>query len=147
MINTETEKPKVLAICDYIHKNHSFTNIGMLKWKLISIIDRFPNRLEYEEEDGVIRGATIYIKADYETIKRIMDREINIRDYQTFCEMLGKDGNYIQFVIIAADGIKYILKGLRRILEREKPIAICGIRNYIPEQNREDKDSFITIRR
>ena len=103
------------------------------RWRLLSLLDRYEKNIIIERENGTINGIAMYIRVDDKTLIEIIENSNLLRQIHNFSKEWGKEGANVHFVGLVANGIKPILRGLRRI------------KNYrtISWYNQDNSDFFI----
>ena len=121
----------MIEVLDYIYKNH--TAMRLPQWRLLSLLDRYEKNIIIEKENGIIIGAAIYVRLDDETLIKVMEDSSLLRRIHDYSVDWGREGDNIHFIGLVANGIRPILRGLKKI------------KNYrtISWFNQGDRDFFI----
>ena len=109
-----------MILKDFIYDGYkgkfSHEEIG---WLLLA----YEDRIVVIKEDG-IKGVALYFKVSDETIKNIEELKIDLTNHTNVNRCLAENGDNVHFFLLAADGVKTILKGLKMVIEKENPKTI-----------------------
>jgi len=87
-------------------------------------------------EDLKVHGVALYIKINDEVLQDIESGRMDLTSPSNMAYCRCQDGDNIHFFLLAANGVKTILKGLREIIKTEHPKTVSW---FSPDM----KDFFI----
>ena len=121
----------MIEVLDYIYEK--YPSMHLSRWQTLSLLDRYNKNIIIEKENGLIVGTAIYIRVDDDTLAEIMNNPDLLQQVHNYKMNWGKEGDNIHFIGLVANGVKPILRGLRRI------------KNYrtVSWFNQDDSDFFI----
>ena len=93
-------------------------------WRLLSLLDRYDRTLVYIKEKGKIKGAAIYVMIDDIGLERIRTFVYDVRKPEGILEIFKRNGDNLHFLFVAADSLKFILRGLRKVVKQKNPKTI-----------------------
>ena len=114
----------MIELCNYIYNNYPNLNKQIPRWKLLSLLDRYSHRVIQVKEGDKFLGAALYIKVNDETLLKIANKELDISNPEDMRICLNSEGDNVHFLIVLADGVRTILKGLKEVIEREHPNTV-----------------------
>src|SRR3990167_239803 len=103
----------MIEVLDYINKKYS--TMRLPRWRLLSLLDRYEKNIIIEKENGIIIGAAIYVRLDDETLIKVMEDSSLLRRIHDYSMSWGQEGDNIHFIGLVANGIRPILRGLKKI--------------------------------
>ena len=114
----------ILDLSEYIHENYGPANENFPFWKILNLIDRHQDKIVFVKDGKKFKGAAMYIKLDDDAIAGILEGMIDPTSPDDMRILLSSQGDNIHFIFIVADGIKTILKGLRKVIAKENPYSV-----------------------
>lgn len=114
----------MIEVLNYIYKKYPLLLETYPRWILLSFLDRNPDKIIIEKEYGVIKGIAIFLEIDDDSLLDIINGDINIVNPTDITELLNKKGDNIHFILCATDSMKYILRGLRKVIKQKNPLSI-----------------------
>ena len=103
----------MIEVLDYIYDN--YPKMGLPRWRVLSLLDRYQKNIIVERENGIIVGTAIYIRFDDEMLVKVMEDSSLLRRMHDYSNDWSNEGDNIHFLGLVANGIRPILRGLRRI--------------------------------
>ncbi len=112
-------------ITDYLCKNYpSFHELP--QWVVGKIVFKYPNNLIIERDlDFNILGVGFFCRVDDIELAKIKDRTLNVTMPSNLEYLLKQKGDNIHFLFgVSTNGIRTVLKGVRSVIEWEKPKTV-----------------------
>lgn len=131
----------MIEVLDYIFEKDKKLINKFPRWKILSFLDKHKDRFICIYENGKIKGFSIYLKLTDETLYKVLCRDFQFKDFKSIDNALREDGENIHFVRLISDRISIIRKGIKRVIEKEKPETISWFNKDI------DKLFFYDLRR
>lgn len=114
----------MIEVLDYFYKKYPVLAKNYPRWIILSFLDKNENNIIIEREKGIIKGAAIFFDVEDDVILDILNGNINITKPEDIQSMIKRKGNNIHFILCAAEGTKYILRGIKKIILQKKPTSI-----------------------
>ncbi len=110
-------------LVDFIWDNYHAVQV-LTKEKIDTLLKQYANRVIIVRELGTLKGVGFYLKLTDDTYRDLKGKIITLRSGETLKMCLSENGNNIHFGFAIADGFKTMMKGLRQVIENEKPKTI-----------------------
>ncbi len=111
-------------LVDFIWDNYPVLKDHLRKEQVGWLLKQHSDRVIIVRDLGTIKGIGFYLRLTDKTYEDLKDRKISLRSGETLKSCLVENGNNIHFGFAVADGFKTIMKGLRQVIENEKPQTI-----------------------
>ncbi len=141
VLKNKIDNQDILKSARYVYSKHKILRENMSFSDTIKFFDMFPNRLVIQKEDGRIRGVAMFMKLTDDSLISILRGEIDLYEDGMMGKLMSEDGEHIYFIGVVADGMKFILKGLRDIRKAYNPITISWVKDFKTE-----KPFIVTLR-
>ena len=103
----------------YIYFHHRFT-----KEQVKNLLENYSNQIIVVRDNDEIKGVSFYLKLTDETFEGIKNKILDITNIDMINKSLQEKGNNIHFILLVADRVKTIIRGLREIIKKENPKSI-----------------------
>ncbi len=111
-------------LVDFIWDNYPVLKNHLKKEQVEWLLTQCSDRVIIVRDLGTIKGIGFFLRLTDETYRDLKDRKISLRIGETLKMCLVENGSNIHFGFAIADGFKTIMKGLRQVIENEKPQTI-----------------------
>ena len=81
----------------------------------------------YIREGDKLKGAAVYYKINDAAYQGVKDGEIDMTNPEQVGMLLYFPGENLLFTHVVADGFRTVLKGLRKVIEKEKPNRVSWL--------------------
>jgi len=113
-------------VAQYLIKNYytRYTKVKAPAMKtLVKLCFERKDRMVIIQDDR-IKGVAIYLTLTDETYRMLKDIDIANADAQMAFDLFRERGKNIHFIMLAADCLRTILKGVREVVKREHPRTV-----------------------
>ena len=93
------------------------------KERIRNLFNVYKNNFIVIRDGKHIKGLAFYFKLTDETLQKIMNREIDLTIPENTNQCLLEQGNNIHFFLLAAQGYRVIIAGLRLIMNDAKSVS------------------------
>ncbi len=114
----------MIQVLNFIYKKYPLLLEAYPKWMLLSFIDRNPDKIIVEKEYGVVNGVAIFLEINDDALLDIVNGDVSITNSDDIKLLLNRKGNNIHFILCAAESMKYILRGLKKVIKRNNPSSV-----------------------
>lgn len=114
----------MIEVLDYLYRKYPLLLETYPRWILLSFLDRNPDKVVIEKEYGIIKGVAIFLEIDDDSLLDIINGDINVSDSIDIRMLLNRKGDNVHFICCATDGIKYILRGLKKVIKQKNPSSV-----------------------
>ena len=121
------ETEEILEVGRFLYDNYPEFNRMFEFWQLLSLIDRNTDKVVVVRESGELKGAAMFLKLKDKALQGVEDGFLDIKEPEIMAQLLNQNGENIHFIGVLADGAKTVLKGLRKVIERENPRSVSWL--------------------
>lgn len=118
---------------DFVYENYPDLKAQLSKKQLVECFYSFPDNVVSVGNNGTIDGVAYYFRLNDDLFEALKEKKISFTNIDDICKCFSSYGLHIHFAFVVTKGINNILKGLRRVIEREKPKTISWC-SHSPER-------------
>lgn len=111
-------------LTDFIWDNYRVVQAQLKKEQIEALLRQYSDRVIIVRELGDIKGIGFYLRLTDETFKQIREGVFDTTKIENAKICLDENGNNIFFAFVVADSFKTVMKGLRQVIENEKPKTV-----------------------
>lgn len=114
----------MIEVLNFLYKKYPLLFEAYPKWILLSFLDKNPDKIVVEKEFGLIKGVAILLEVNDGALLGIVNGDINITKPNDIKFLIKEKGKNVHFIICATEGMKYILRGLKKVIKQKDPSSI-----------------------
>jgi hypothetical protein len=126
----------MLELSKYIYNNYPGLKDKFQYWQILSLFDKNEDKIITVKENGEFKGSSLYLKISDDILWKIEYGFIDLTKPDEVAQMFNSKGDNVHFLYVLAGGVKTILRGLREVIEKEKPKTVSW---YNPEMTKLNK--------